>query len=207
MNNLDIQQVAEAIKWPVEQWPGNCYGVAGAIHKAGLVRGRLCYGMYFGYIDPESCFGPRAFTHHGWIERKSTLYDPTRWVFDGVDPYIYVGPKDDENYDFGSNRLRKMRMQPCPEFDSSRTPFIAPEALWPFIEGTIGDLYQGKGVLGVQQVMWFANMPLDMLGDMAKPVFEWIAAPKEEGGVGLPGFIPQDNREFVLGRPNHAVSH
>jgi hypothetical protein len=200
IDNLDPEQIAEAIKWPVEKWPGNCYGVAGAIHKAGLVKGRLCYGIFHGYIDPNSCFGNRAFTHHGWVERRTTIYDPTRWVFDGVAPYIYVGPKDDDNYDFGGNALRKARLQPCPEFDPTRTPWSVPEELRPFVASTIGELFRTDGMLGLQQVMWFANMPLDMLGDYAKPVFEWIARPKEEGGVGLPGFIPQDNRVFILGK-------
>lgn len=32
---------------------------------------------------------------HVWIERPDgTVVDPTRWTFEGVWPYVYVGPKD-----------------------------------------------------------------------------------------------------------------
>ena len=32
---------------------------------------------------------------HVWIERPDgTVYDPTRWVLEGVLPYIYEGPAD-----------------------------------------------------------------------------------------------------------------
>ena len=32
---------------------------------------------------------------HTWIEKlDGTVVDPTRWVFEGVWPYIYEGPRD-----------------------------------------------------------------------------------------------------------------
>lgn len=187
-------EVAKRIKWPLKTWPGNCYGVACAMLKAGIVRGRPTYGHYHGFISPLSIpFGHRSggFTHHGWITRKTTIVDPTRWVFEACDPYIYIGPKDDEDYDMGGNRVRHMIMRPPPEFSTQYKSYTVPGHLLPFAKMMLK--YDSDVICG-PQVMWLANLPLDMLGDMAKPVFEWIA-----NDVGIPGFIPMDNRLYILG--------
>ena len=187
------KEVAKRIRWPLKTWPGNCYGVACAMLEAGLVRGRATYGHYHGFIsDLSERFAGRAFTQHGWITRKSTIVDPTRWVFEACDPYIYVGPKDDEDYDMGGNRVRLMHMRPPPPFSTDYKSYIVPRHLLPFAQmmlGTTSDTICGP------QVMWLANLPLDMLGDMAKPVFEWIV-----NDVKIPGFIPMDNRLYILGK-------
>ena len=195
MNNLDPQQVANAIGWPVLRWPSNCYAVAVAIQEAGLVRGSTRYGLYHGHIDPMSIFGSRTFTHHGWIERRQTIYDPTRWVFENVAPYIYVGPKDDKDYDFGGNYIRKLYARPCPAYIKKKS-YVAPVELRPFIKLWMGKMYYGDGMIGGAQTIWLANLPLNILGDRARPLYEWIC--DKDNGVGLPGFIPMDNRNLIM---------
>jgi hypothetical protein len=157
--------------------------------------GKDRYGHYHGFIHPEcERFGDRQFTHHGWIERRTTIVDPTRWVFECVEPYIYVGPKDDEDYDFGGNRVKAMYMRPAPPFDptsGSGDTWELPDNIERFAKFILG--HEDKTVSCVQ-VMWLANLPLDMLGEFAKPVYEFII-----NKVGLPGMIPMDNRGEILG--------
>lgn len=189
----DIQKVAKVIDLPIEQWAGNCYSVACAIVKAKIVRGKARYGIYGGYISKDSIFAGREIVHHGWVERHTTLVDPTRWVFECAEPYIYVGPKDNPDYDFGSNRLRKMMLKPPPKFDSKKNHWKVPKHLQPFVHLMLGEQSFGN-VVCAWQMMWLASLPLDMLEDKAEALYRWII-----DDVKVPSFIPVDNRDFVLG--------
>lgn len=192
--HLTPEQVATAIGIPTHEWIGNCHTITTAMIHHKLVRGEICYGHYFGAIHPDSVFGNRQFTHHSWIERKSTIVDPTRWVFECVSPYIYVGPKDDKNYDFGGNNLRKMMMKPPPAFDINKKSWKIRKGLRNFINAI---LECGNSRITIEQLLWVANCPLDILGIAAKPVYEWI-----RDDIKMPGFIPLDNRMRILGDIN-----
>jgi hypothetical protein len=187
---MNIQQIAKEIKIPLNKWPGNCYAIAVAMVKAELVKGKAVYGHYHGKIHPNSIFGGRPFTHHGWIECETHLVDPTRWAFECVPPYIYTGSKDDEDYDKGSNRLRKMLMRPAPNFNPKQNKFTLPSHLQPFATTMLGD---DRIEICFVQLMWLASLPLDMLEDMAEPLFRWIV-----DEIKLPGVIPFDNRIEVM---------
>jgi len=49
-------------------------------------------------------------------------------------------------------------------------------------------------IICAPQASWIASLPLSILGDDAKDVYEWIYDHVE------PGFIPLDNRRLVLGK-------
>ena len=191
---MNPKQVAERINLPIKFWPGQCFGVASAMVEKGVVEGKAVYGHYFGFIS-DDCeqFVGRAFTHHGWIAQGDTIIDPTRWVFEAVEPYIYEGSRNDRGYDEGSNRLREMMMKPPPDFDEEQKAYTLPEGeIRAFAKTMLGS---DRDVACAVQVMWLSNLPLNALGDMALPVFEWVA-----DEVGFPGFIPIDNRMSILGR-------
>lgn len=103
-----------------EDWVGNCFGIAQLLVEKGLTPGGIAvYGHYTGFIHKKSYFGSRAhfgWCNHGWVLLPDgTVVDPTRWVFENVAPYIYVGPATD--YDEGSNKLREIMMYPPPGHD------------------------------------------------------------------------------------------
>lgn len=190
---LNPQKIAEKINWPLDRWPGNCFGIASAMIDAKIVRGKAIYGHYHGYIHPESRFGGRRFTHHGWIAcAQNKLIDPTRWVFECADPYIYVGLTTDPDYDAGGNRLRMQMLKPPPAFNPKQNKFTLPKELAAFGKLVLG---HPKDTISIEQLMWLANLPLNMMGEMAEPLFRWIV---EE--VELPGLIPIDNRRTILGK-------
>ena len=191
--SLSIQKVVDTIGIPTEEWRGNCFGIANELVKHNLVRGKAVYGNYHGFIH-ENCpeFGGRKFPHHGWVARRSTIVDPTRWVFENVDPYIYIGPKDNPDYDFGGNALRKKFMRPAPIFDSTQRSFNLPDVIKSFVQFVLGDT---RSKICLQQVVWLANLPLDILGKFAKPLYQWIAE-----DIGFPAWIPIDNRLHILGQ-------
>jgi hypothetical protein len=106
-SKLDAKAVAKAIKIPTKKWVGNCFGIAQALVEAGLVKGTAVYGHWVGPIARTSHFADRravGFTNHGWVllEDGETVVDPTRWVFEARDPYIFIGKKELECFDFES---------------------------------------------------------------------------------------------------------
>lgn len=101
-----IPQIEFLINLSVEDWKGNCYAVAQACLTTGVVKGKAEYGIWEGPIAEGSYFENYPIARHGWVRLPDgRIWDPTRWVFENVEPYIYVGP--DDYYDFGASRLRK----------------------------------------------------------------------------------------------------
>jgi hypothetical protein len=100
---LSVEEIAERIEVPLARWAGNCYGIALAMVEAGLVPSgsRAVYGHWLGPIDDRSTFASRqglGLTGHGWVETPGgQVLDPTRWAFENVDPYLYVGGDPSEN--------------------------------------------------------------------------------------------------------------
>lgn len=88
--------LAEAIALPLENWEGNCHGVAEAILRKAPTQGmRLVRGHFGGFISKMSVFsdGPQQ---HSWLRlQDGRIFDPTRWTMDQPDrPYIYCGVND-----------------------------------------------------------------------------------------------------------------
>ena len=97
MLSFDIKVVEKAIGIPAKKWKGRCYEIACKMVKAKLVKGEPVYGHWVGPISRYSHFANRrdlGFTNHGWVlvdEEKQLVVDPTRWVFEDREPYIFVG--------------------------------------------------------------------------------------------------------------------
>ena len=94
---MPIADIAARIALPAQDWDGKCYGVALALVEANLVPtgSRAVYGHWRGEISPQSSFAGRrtlGFTGHGWVlTPEDRIIDPTRWAFEAVAPYIYIG--------------------------------------------------------------------------------------------------------------------
>lgn len=200
MRKLTAERVAQAINTPVEDWKGNCYGIACAMVRRRLVPGGVAvYGHWIGPVSKKSMFSAKAdmgFCQHGWVLAKDgSIVDPTRWVFEHVDPYIYQGPND--HYDEGGNRLRVAMMGPPPDFDGSqklvhlKLPREARNALHILFALDPRREPIAEVVLSYNQLFWLANVPPAALGDQAVDVFMEI---KRRGKEAL---IPIDNMRMV----------
>lgn len=203
-----LSELADACGVPLERWPGSCYAVAVALVRSGLLPSgsRAVYGLWRGPIAPTGHFGARAgipFTGHGWVELPSgQVLDPTRWVFEDVPGYLYVGAdpvsddpdtrasleRDRACYDEGGGRLRAATLPPFPAADPTDTTHRRMSTLPPpeVLSLLVGHGYV-SGPLTVQQAMWLANLPVDLLGELADPAYGWL----EE--CGLLAFVPIDN--------------
>lgn len=191
---MKADTVAAVIEYPTEQWPGNCYSVAVAMLRAGMAPdGTVArYGHWLGAVAPGTLFAGRPIVVHGWLESPGeTIIDPTRWVFEGVAPYIYCGPND--YYDMGGNCLRQALLKPPPEHNPEER-----QSTYALTDGSmtyVASLLQQRTpspILSLSQRIWLLNLPLNMLQPHAGEIY--TAAILSGDGA----FIPLDNRQVVL---------
>ena len=202
----DILMALMRVKGSTRVWPGRCYELACALVKEKIVPGRAAYGHWYGKVVKGTCFNPKQpFQRHGWVVVDDKLpggviiVDPTRWVFEGKKPYVYIGFAD-ENYDEGGNRYRMARLGGPPPWDGDEVHFYFDGSgdAWTHIEGLL-DLSQyiederySPGYLTRDQIKWLANLAPQILGEHAREVFAWIS--KQD----FKCFIPLDNWWMVM---------
>jgi hypothetical protein len=142
-----IRQCEDALKEPAHKWVARCYEIAWRIHAAGLVPGRPVYGHWLGPVHPQSHFGGRyrlPFQRHGWVlmdEDTGKVFDPTRWVFEAAEPYLFVGEPPDvllaacrECECLEEEHTRTGFFRPCRNTGCACPDYQAPEP-WPYDEG------------------------------------------------------------------------
>lgn len=192
----------EAKLGPAKKWAGRCMEIATACVDHGFVVGVAVYGHFLGKVHPRSYFGRRAqapFIHHGWVQvhgQEDRIFDPTRFAFENVRPYLYRGPNNGE-YDEGGNVFRRATLRPPPPpppFDPDARVYtlstrLLPSAVWRHVEKLLGADYTDHqpGEVNIDQIFWLANLPYDMLGDHAPAIYRAIAE------LGMSAAIPIDN--------------
>jgi hypothetical protein len=212
LKSLDIKAVARKIRWPTNDWHGQCYAVSCEIVKAKIVKGRAVYGHYYGPVAETGYWANRRgqmFQRHGWIVLEDGRFlDPTCWSFEDKNPYLCFHDCEDHEgescyYDEGGNGFRALTMRPMPQY---REP------------GPKADQYErnhlkhiklklkGKAktfVFGLldyppaitwEMVHWLANLNPNQFDGHTKEVFQSIVDADEAV------LIPVDNRRMVLGK-------
>jgi len=140
---LNISVVEKKIKVKASKWKGRCFEIASAMVSAGLVKGVAVYGHWVGPIARSSHFADRrklGFTNHGWVilEDGETVVDPTRWVFEDRQPYIFVGQKEMECFDFESEDDLDYCCMHCGHVEEEHDRGFFRKCLicmWPYDEG------------------------------------------------------------------------
>lgn len=189
--NYSIEEIESIIGIPVNEWVGKCHLIANEFLKYNLIKGKLCYGNYFGYIDSESIFSDYDFPHHGWVLLDDgRIFDPTRWVFENVEPYFYIDFDFIGEYDFGGNKFRELISSPKPDYNEKSRQFELNQDSKSIFQNLIGC---DREFISIEEIMWVANLSINILSSNAKIVFEYIS----DNGLGA--FIPIDNRKFILG--------
>jgi len=225
VEKLTVADVENAIGVPVKDWSGQCYAVACAILRAKLLKGRPAYGHWIGDVHPKSPFYERTrvpFQRHGWIvveergphaERPGLIVDPTRWVFEAKEPYIFVGSPVIVTAETECEECGYTEDAHDPDDEApSCGEFVRPK--WPYDEG--GDQLRSatqrpmpeyqtgektfhlrlplavKLRLGLphkptdRQLFWLANLPYVVMGRDAWAICQALAL------AGHTGYVPQD---------------
>lgn len=190
ITSLDVLEVADAIGEPVHTWPDRCHEIALAIVATGLAPGSYTrYGLYHGPIAPTGYFANRPLVRHGWIVQvpaRGTRYeiiDPTRWVFEDVEPYVYFGP-DSDDYDLGAGSTRRGTTPPA--FSVTERTYRLDGLDGQTRRFVLGLLRHDTRLVSYSQLFWLANRPPDELGEHAPAIYEWLGCQR------LRGLIPID---------------
>lgn len=188
---MEIERIAELIEVPLKGWAGNCYSIACKMVATEIVTGTPRYGHWLGPVAPKSMRG-LPFVRHGWIEQKNrNIVDPTRWVFEGVAPYIWSG-ENDGNYDPGGNLWRQGWERPCPEYKADSKQ-ITLEFEDSETYAIVMDMLQQPADITIDHAFWLANLSLVTLGMvLAKDLY--LALEK----ANLHALIPIDNWDIVV---------
>ena len=101
------EEIAKRIAVPLKEWAGNCRPICEKFIAAGLMddhqQAEIVDGVWIGAVEPHTMYcGRNEPISHSWIEFKhegdTYVLDPTRYVFEGEDYYIYCGHKTLNEY-------------------------------------------------------------------------------------------------------------
>lgn len=193
-------ELAHVSELAPEQWAGKCFEMACCLVKHKLVEGIAVYGHWRGPIAKGSMFDKgMPFAQHGWVKRESVRYrivDPTRWVFEGKNPYIYVGPCD--HYDEGGNQFRQTQHKCAPSYGATDDPIWLeklPNRTWKHVQTmlTLGgtDAPNPVRVVSIAQLFWLANQPPKSFEEHAPAFYAALLR------IGRYSLIPIDNQRMV----------
>jgi hypothetical protein len=175
---------AEAIVGePADAWAMRCFEIASKLADA--VGGVAVYGAWTGPIADSSPFSRRpGAPNHGWVLLDDdTVFDPTRWVFEGLEPYLYEGLAD--FYDEGRDAQRAANLPPYPAPHGERIAIVADEAVIDLLERRTGSRAVERTAA---EWLWVANLPYSQLDGCASALYAALDA------VDCAAFIPIDNQ-------------
>lgn len=201
--NNTLEYIAARIRFPLEQWPGNCHAVAGKIlyHYAVPGRARVVRGAYLGPVHEDSIFheyAGRGFPpNHSWLVLDDILYDPLRWAFTMDDYSMYRVPASASGDEYAP--CRAIPHQPYKAKPSVETRDIHTTMRGEAAEGANRTINPGKPLDGAvfhmstPMAFWLANIPIDHAPREAlKTIY------KEFIKQGQGALIPLDNRIYIL---------
>jgi hypothetical protein len=148
-----VQEIVTAIGIPQSHWSGNCHTVALKIMARFPVKGmRYARGHWRGVTGGP--FKGRPFTGHTWLQLSDgRIVDPTRFVFENVAPYIYIGPKD-SSYDEGGIRTKARTLPAISEGDLAITESESSSL-------RAQGLLTSNNTLSLQGAQWLGHTPLN----------------------------------------------
>lgn len=172
----------------VEDLTDNCHEVATrfvelVLEKRPDLKARTVYGFYLG----KSVRKAAPFHRHGWALIEGKIYDPTRFVFEGKQPYLFVSdPADAPEYDEGMNYVKAQLRPPFPHnVDGKELAFDWPNVTLNFLRQHCDG--HDPRTFKPFQLMWVANTPPQQLGKHIHVIYPAIIAKGKEC------FIPIDN--------------
>lgn len=192
---LNIEEIEKIIGSKVEDWKGNCYGISCSLVEHGIIKGKAVFGKYYGQVSPNSMFHGKPHQQHGWIRTADgKIFDPTRWVFESVEPYIYESTTDNKDYDEGANILRELFKRPAPSFNPEARSIEVDNKEINLILNVLLQEKKQSNIVTMEQIAWCASLSINQLNDFAFPFFSWLDSKK------LSVLAPIDNFKLVLNK-------
>jgi hypothetical protein len=185
----------------INKWPLNCYAVSCNIFKYINIQNAVpVYWKWFWFVSKYSPFDNWV-CNHWWIEfvdenNKIIIIDPTRWVFEWLEPYIYVWYNSSE-YDRAWQKfqmlMRENWFKEIPLFDMNKDKKIE-ISFWKEIDDFIyKNIFNEKyNFYFMKNIFYLANTPIVNLQPYEKIIFhilieKWYSS-----------YIPEDTKELVF---------
>lgn len=131
------------------------------------------------------------------------IFDPTRWVFEDRDPYIFDERDTNSYYDIAGDGLRIATLRPFPSATdhAALKPIKLPQDTIQHIRHVIAGRdgttlkaeKNGHISVSIPQLAWIANLPLALLGPHARAVYQALDE------AGFHALVPIDCREVAMG--------
>jgi hypothetical protein len=173
----NVQWVARRIGIPLDEWPDREDMVAYQVSHVFEI-GSYADGHYLGLVDPDAPrFGVNSklpMQGHSWIELPDgTIVDPTRWVFENVEPYVaLIAPTDARHHDYDVTCARwvegiyRRRPEPSDERQVGLLlPFNPRADICLLLDLKLEGAEYPECVLRVshEQAVWLAELPPNVL--------------------------------------------
>lgn len=172
---------------------GNCYAVSLVMAKMMGRGARSVYGKYHGHnVDRPSL----TFHRHGWVVYKDTIYDPTRWVFEGKRPHMWIGPEDSEEYDEGGWKMMEKPDSPFKIRQPERGDGTLRRMNWSSkdVEEVVSELFDDKrecDSMSMDEIYYVVHVSPKYLGVHAIEVYRRARELK------LGAMIPIDSQHYA----------
>lgn len=173
-----------------ESWPNNCYAVATALVDLLPLTARTAYGFWYG-TDVRN--PGEELSRHGWALLNGFVLDPTRWVFEQREPYLFVQKTSKaKEYDEGMTQLREAFEHSSPKRDLSQKQFAFK---WDLDETTFLTNLFGESrswnILTCEECFWIANKPPKRILPIVESFY------KQLKGYDLLALVPIDFRAML----------
>lgn len=195
MLHISVGKCEKAIDINASDWPCRCHEIANLLlkHYPQKVQGHSRYGKYLGIIAEGSPFYGERPVRHGWIARfRGGIIDPSRWVFENADPYIFVcGAKNPcvVEYDVAGDKFKQsiLGVKGIPQHCGIKCPVEWPQSIKAWLRRLFATDKPCR-----DQVFWLANQPVGLLKPYHKVVYQALIA------AGKGGWIPIDNQQVAF---------
>lgn len=174
---------------------GKCYAVALVMAKMIGDGARAVYGKYHGTSVERS---NTMFHRHGWVVHKDTIWDPTRWVFEGRRPHMWSGPEDSEEYDEGSWKMMDQPGLRVEQPDREKKKLIFMDWADGLIPVFLSELFDDSRIcthLTPMEVHYIVHVSPKNLGSHAIEVYKRVRELK------FGPMIPIDNQSYADALP------
>lgn len=175
----------------------NCAGAAHAVALKIPVDGKIIqsvreiYGMFYGLSVQHKEVG---YYRHAWIlVNEKYIVDPTRWVFHGKTPKMYICEKDNRvDYDQNMVRFRSQFPRVFPPSENNTSKEIKMKwssEMTKLLQTLTLKSEKSFKTIYMNQLMWMANLSPAILGNLRTELYDYLKS------IQMTGFIPVDFRK------------
>lgn len=161
-----------------QQMTGNCSGASQALKSLLVEDGKIIktvrdiYGIFNGFNIQTGSVG---YFRHAWLLINETyIVDPTRWVFDGRQPKVFICSRDTNHimYDEAMIKFRSLIKREYPIEGTGKITICNWSDDVKILLKTLSLSNQDFNKMSSNQIFWLANLPVNVLGELKFEIYD-----------------------------------